>query len=196
MGIWKSMMYRFEKKEIAAWTSLQKTAYILLPLLLYLLVHDLAEILLWAALELLMSMCGESLKQFLIAYAYTVQGVINGLAIIVGLAVIYRAVKAEIISAHQKETVPEKKSISGKKETDVQSNIQAVQVTRYAFLAALAFLTAVGINILFYRLGFVETSESFQQVQESQFGVQFVIGLILYGIISPIAEEAVFRGII
>lgn len=185
MSIWKSLMYRFEKEEIRTWTSLQKTAYLLLPLLLYLLVHDLAEILLWAGLELIMSTFGEGLRQFLVAHAYTVKGLVNGLAIIIGLAVIYKAVKAEIGST-QKEGIAE----------DSGKQIQIGQVTAYGFLTALAFLTAVGVNILFYQLGITQSSESFGQVQKSQFGVQFVAGLILYGIVSPIAEEAVFRGII
>ena len=60
----------------------------------------------------------------------------------------------------------------------------------------MAFLSAIGINILFDQFGITQSSESFQQVHDLQYGVQFAAGLILYGLVSPVAEEAVFRGLI
>lgn len=175
MSIWKSMIHRFSREEISTWTSLKKTAYILLPLLIYLVAHDLAEILLWAGLEGVMSTFGEDLSAFLTAHAYTVQGVVNGLAMLLGLLVIAKAVKAEV--SFERSTVVE-------------------TAGAYTFLCVFAFLVAVGVNILFYQLGITGSSESFGKVQEAQFGVQLVTGLFLFGVISPIVEEAVFRGII
>ncbi len=184
MSIWKRIMHRFETHEIQDWSSLQKTGYLLLPLLIYLLVHDVAEIALWAVLELLISVFGEEVNAVLTKQVYTLQGAVNGLSIIIGLAAVYKGVKAELEGSIQK------------KDKGVQEWGRMQKVTAYIFLAAIAFLTAVGVNILFYQLGITESSVRFNQVQKVQFGVQFWAGFILYGVISPIAEEAVFRGII
>ena len=54
----------------------------------------------------------------------------------------------------------------------------------------------MGVNILFFQMGITESSAAYTRVEEAQYGVAFAIGLVLYGVISPIAEEAVFRGII
>ncbi len=57
-------------------------------------------------------------------------------------------------------------------------------------------LFALGLNLLFDLIGFTESSVSFTQTATAQFGVEFGVGLVLYGILSPLAEEAVFRGLI
>ncbi len=188
------MMHRFGREEISTWTSLKKTAYILLPLLIYLVAHDLAEILLWAGLEFLMSTFGEGLSAFLTAHAYTVQGSVNGLAMLIGVIVIIRAVKAEVSGAEKGLVSAEAQGTV--KDSGLAGASQQAKVTGYAFLAALAFLVAVGVNILFYQLGITGSSESFGNVQKAQLGVQLAAGIFLFGVISPVAEEAVFRGII
>lgn len=70
---------RWSREEIAGWGSLRKTAYLLLPLLFYFLVHDGAEILLWAGLDGIMTSGGKSLTSFLTDNAYTVNGLILSL---------------------------------------------------------------------------------------------------------------------
>ena len=189
------MMHRFEREEISTWTSLKKTAYILLPLLIYLVAHDLAEILLWAGLEFLMSTFGEGLSAFLTAHAYTVQGSVNGLAMLIGVIVIRKAVKAEVSGAEKGLDRAEAQETAVQDSGLADASGQA-KVTGYAFLAALAFLVAVGVNILFYQLGITGSSESFGNVQKAQLGVQLAAGILLFGVISPVVEEAVFRGII
>lgn len=47
-----------------------------------------------------------------------------------------------------------------------------------------------------FQMGITESSAAYTRVEEAQYGVAFAIGLVLYGVISPIAEEVVFRGII
>ncbi len=178
MNIWTNWKFRYEKEEIQKWTSLQKTAYLLLPLLVYLLVHDAVEILLMALLELAVN-ANSGVWQFFMKHAEVLQPILSGLAIIAAVMAIRKAFRWEI---EEKEP--------GKVRVDVS------KITTYAFFAGIAFLSAVGINILFYQLGITAQSENFQRVQEAQYGVHFLIGLILYGLISPFAEEAVFRGIL
>ncbi len=209
-NLWKMIAARWSEEEIARWGSLKKTAYLLLPLLIYFVVHDCAEILLWAGLNQLMTRGGKELVGFLAANAYTVNGVINGAAILLGLAVIRQMVRWEIQGAEEAEDVPgDRKKEKGSSRFQAQASDAgsvgkkgrsrdggAGLLTGYMVLGALAFLVAVGLNLAFDLLGITAASESFTQTARAQFGVNFATGLVLYGIISPAAEEAVFRGLI
>lgn len=193
---------RWSREEIAGWSSLRKTAYLLLPLLFYFLVHDGAEILLWAGLDGVMKSGSSSLVSFLTDNAYTVKGVINGLAILAGVAVIWRAIYREIREGAGGDSLEVGRSLV-KTEKNTQADgavlkrggMEAV-ATRYMVLGALAFLTALGLNLLFALLGLTESSQAYARTARAQYGVDFVAGLFLYGILSPAAEEAVFRGLI
>lgn len=55
---------------------------------------------------------------------------------------------------------------------------------------------SVGFNFLFSLTDFTRISADFQAVSERQMGVSLIMGLILYGIISPLAEEMIFRGVV
>lgn len=55
---------------------------------------------------------------------------------------------------------------------------------------------ALFVNILFSLLHITGSVESYEQVAQQQFALPLWAGIVLYGIISPIAEEIVFRGIV
>lgn len=63
-------------------------------------------------------------------------------------------------------------------------------------LFLLAATGALGVNILFFLLQLTESSQTYQQTAQLQYQVPFWKGIILYGLISPLAEEAVFRGLV
>ena len=181
-NFFRTVSTRWSREEISSWGSLRKTAYLLLPLLFYFVIHDAVEILLWAGLNGLMTTGNASLADFLTSNAYTVNGVINGLSILAGVAVIWQAVYGEIRGS-EGETAP----LAGS-----SGNV----VARCMVVGALAFLSALALNLIFSLLGFTGSSESYGQTAKAQYGVNFVVGLLLYGILSPAAEEAVFRGLI
>jgi membrane protease YdiL (CAAX protease family) len=185
MNFWKTISCRWSREELLTWHSLKKTGYILLPFLIYMLVKDMAEICLWALTELLITKGGDAVTAFVSRNASTAGGLVSGLAIFLGMAAIYRPVKNEL---GQKE--------NGQAETQIKQAINANYLTAYGFLAALSFCVAVSLNIIFYQTGYSQNSADYQQVQQAQYGVQFTVGLVLYGLISPLAEEAVFRGVI
>lgn len=60
----------------------------------------------------------------------------------------------------------------------------------------LAVCSTLGLNMLFSLLRLERFSKVFQQTAAVQAAVPVWLGLILYGIISPLAEETVFRGVI
>lgn len=196
MSFWKRMNIRWDKDSISTWNSPRKTLYILFPLLVYFLVHDMAEILLWGILNLFMGRASEAVVDFLNQNAYSVRGIIYGIAILIGVAAIGQGAYAEIYDKPRLVYV-EKKSKKPKKErTPLFGPGTEKRITEYMFLAALAFLSSFGLNLLFSITGFTESSQAFSETAQAQFGVDFLIGLVLYGVLSPVAEEAVFRGLI
>lgn len=63
-------------------------------------------------------------------------------------------------------------------------------------LGILAGTSALGINILFSLLHLTEASAAYEQTAQVQYQIPFIMGLVFYGIISPLAEELLFRGLI
>lgn len=175
MSYLKTIIYRWDKEELGKWSSMKKISYLLLPFLVYIFINDAAEILLWACMEVFLRSAGEGTISFFGHYGATIRGIIGGVAILLGVLSVWPAVKNEI---------------------RVPGGVKGDVITSYAFLAAFAFCVSVSINIFFYQAGFTASSGSYTNVYEAQYGVQFLIGLVLYGAISPIAEEAVFRGLI
>uniref|UniRef100_UPI004055F68F HAD hydrolase-like protein n=1 Tax=Acetatifactor sp. TaxID=1872090 RepID=UPI004055F68F len=87
------------------------------------------------------------------------------------------------------------KELIAKTADDVKLNhIKRVPVWHYIALFAAAAGAVVGLNLLFGLTGLVQQSEAYQAVAEAQYSASFVVGLICYGLITPIAEELLFRG--
>lgn len=66
----------------------------------------------------------------------------------------------------------------------------------YVKIMATGILLALGFNFLFAAAGLTESSESYRQVAEVQFALPLWLALPFYMLLSPIAEELVFRGIV
>lgn len=60
----------------------------------------------------------------------------------------------------------------------------------------LAASSSVGFNILITLSGLLQTSAVYQDVVKQQFGIVFGLGAVLFGLIAPLAEEIVFRGLV
>lgn len=63
-------------------------------------------------------------------------------------------------------------------------------------LFLLSGCAALAVNILFALTGFTASSTTYEQVAEKQFALPLWAGIVLYGFVSPLAEEIVFRGIV
>lgn len=66
----------------------------------------------------------------------------------------------------------------------------------YVLLAMVTVGSVLGVNLLMALLGMADKSASYQAVVEDQYAAWLPVGLICYGLITPIAEELLFRGII
>ncbi len=75
-------------------------------------------------------------------------------------------------------------------------HIKAEPAKNYALLAGATAGLAIGLNVLFLLSGVIDGSEAYSQVAQNQYGAWFPIGLICFGLITPVAEELLFRGII
>lgn len=64
------------------------------------------------------------------------------------------------------------------------------------FLVCLAAGAATGCNFLFSLTGLTQASAAFRQVSEQQMTAGLLYGILLYGVLSPMAEELIFRGIV
>ena len=56
-------------------------------------------------------------------------------------------------------------------------------------------LLSLGLNLLFSLTGLPQNNEQYQQVAEVQFALPLWLAFLFYGVLSPVVEEMVFRGI-
>ena len=68
------------------------------------------------------------------------------------------------------------------------------QASLLVFTVAIA--GCLGLNLIMNGLQLTLFSEEFLEVAESQTSVPVVFGVLMYGLVSPLAEEIVFRGVI
>ena len=66
----------------------------------------------------------------------------------------------------------------------------------YVFIALAAMAMALFLNILILKSGITEISEDYAEVARAQYDCSFLVGFIVYGFISPLSEELMFRGIL
>lgn len=71
-----------------------------------------------------------------------------------------------------------------------------ISVKEGVLLIVIGGVISVGINFLFSITGFTESSEQYQRVAETQFALPLWLACIFYGILSPVVEETVFRGVV
>ena len=76
------------------------------------------------------------------------------------------------------------------------SHLRRESAMSYLLFAGAAIGATLGLNLLLELSGVVDKSGAYQAVVEDQYSAYFLLGLIAYGVISPVAEELMFRGII
>lgn len=75
-----------------------------------------------------------------------------------------------------------------------EKEVWKIPVWQYAVLTIGTVVVTYGFNYLFTVTGFAGNSENYQNVAENQYDVLLVVGLLLYGMVSPFVEEVIFRG--
>ena len=157
-------------------TSFLKALSIAWPVLVYNVISQAVLILFayfmqWISLE---NTGMQALADFLRAHSVMVSGVVKALSLIAGAASVWHLFLREnsviaMPKGHKKDI---------------------------GFLFAFGGISALAVNILFILIGFTGSSAAYEQVAEKQFALPLWAGIILYGVVSPVAEEIVFRGIV
>lgn len=76
------------------------------------------------------------------------------------------------------------------------NHLRKNSVTDYLLLVGATVGAALGLNLFLELTGVVDKAGAYQAVLEDQYSAYFLLGLLVYGVISPVAEELLFRGII
>ena len=175
---WTKINTRLTTEELRKESSLSKAVYVLFPVLVYYLIKDITEVILWAIINLALNGASEDILNKVSSMSGTLQGVIYGISLLVVLAVLRKCATNEI---------------TFKEDEKAKNNMSFLQIL---FITAVSLGVSIGLNYLFSFIGFTSSSQQFSDVSNSQFDMNFYSGLILYGIVSPFAEEVIFRGIL
>lgn len=81
-------------------------------------------------------------------------------------------------------------------EDNKLSHLKKDPVSSYVLLGTAVVGIIFGVNLLLELVEITNKSEAYQHLLESQYSANFFVGIVCYGILTPIAEELVFRGII
>lgn len=76
------------------------------------------------------------------------------------------------------------------------SHLRRERPRNYITALLVSCCAVLGLNLLFDLTGIIDNSAAYQAVAAGQLSASLAVGLICYGIISPLAEELVFRGIV
>ena len=123
-------------------------------------------------------------------YKETVTGLVNGISMLIGAALIIPMLREELYE-YRREWGDG--AAAAYRREKLQGWHKAV-ILLLTVIAAIA--SSLGLNILLSLTGLVQNSAGYQQTVQRQYGVVFGIGLFLYTVVSPFAEEVVFRGVI
>lgn len=76
------------------------------------------------------------------------------------------------------------------------SHLRRERPWRYIAALLISCCAVLGLNLLFDLSGIIGGSAAYRAVARSQFSASLAVGLLCYGIITPLAEELLFRGIL
>lgn len=167
-------------------TSLQKAWAVLFPCLLYYLAYNAAYLIFVFVQSVLQERMGEGYSQWMTAHAATVTGVVGGMCTILGILPLTSMLRRELAE----------RIASADGQLFARGHELTEWVKRISVTVLLALSASLGFNILLTLTGFADSSQTYQEVADRQYGVAFGIGIVLYGLVSPLAEEVVFRGVI
>lgn len=161
------------------------------PFAIYYLLHSAVFLLIVFVCRAVAESQGSEALAYLEAHTETVTGLVSGIAMLLAVLPLIPMLRKELaehkICGRGTEHGP-----SGK--TDVRRKKPAAFMV--CITVVLAAASSMGLNILFILTGLVYSSSSYQEVAQQQYGVVFGVGIILYGLVSPITEEIIFRGLI
>ncbi len=174
-------------------TPFQKAIDILIPMLLYFVIYDAAGFVVSLLVSVIGEKAGGSIYESMLAHAGTVRGILIIVTLLITTAALYPFAKWEFFFRYR--PLPLKK-VSLEVEEESRGMQAAKSFGRGVVFVITAVSASLGMNYLFTLCHIVEQSDSFSAVAESQNAMALWVGIILYGFVSPLAEETLFRGIL
>lgn len=193
---------------------------VLMPLVIYYAVYMFSFFLLSYLYQIMVVKSGAEFASLLQEQKMTLTGIVNGISMLLGAAVLVPVLRVELrenrdrITSYRQQnsfrqndfgqngsirsgSIQKKQGQTGFVEHEEARGQTTAQMTVMVILTiVLAGSSSIGLNILLTLTGFAQNSSSYQEVAEAQYGVVLWAGVLLYAVISPVAEEIVFRGII
>lgn len=178
-------------KRLYELTSTNKIFSILLPFIIYFVIHDLCQLLLTGFVNSIVAFTGEA---WALANAKTLTFFVSALSLMAPIIILCFWFKWSLTEV----TLEGEKVQNGFKIGNIVKASSAVWKPEYIItcfiICILAASSALFLNLVFYKIGFTQSSKAYNAVASNQYSLDLVLGIILYGILSPLAEELVFRG--
>ena len=152
---------------------------VLKPFIIYYVAYYVVFLIIAYLCNVAMEYFGTGLRNYMTARAETVTELVSGLSMLVAVLPLIPWLRQEL--AVNKESA---------------SNVEFRKAEKTVITIILAASSSVGLNILLTLTGFVQTSAAYQDVARQQYSAVFGVGALLFGLISPISEEIVFRGLV
>lgn len=162
------------------------------PFLLYYVVCNIAFLIIFFLYSAVTEHLDAGTQGALAEHIATVTQIVNAISMIIAVLPIVPMLRRELESQATSEAYHTPETAH---ETQQGESIRHLALS-VALVVLLAASSSVGLNILLSLTGFVQSSAVYQEVARQQYSVVFVVGAILFGLISPIIEEIVFRGVV
>ena len=147
------------------------------PLIIYYVTYYAAFFLFIYLCNAVMEYFGDGLPAYVAEHGGTVTELVSGVSMLIGVMPLLPMLRQEL-SVHRDYA-------------DKTAKASAILIT-----VILAMASSVALNVLLSLTGLVQSSESYRDVASHQYSVAFGMGAVLFGLISPVAEEIVFRGLV
>lgn len=187
-------------------TLLQKLAYILRPFVIYMLVKTFAMLFFIIAIP---SLPIPGIAEWVEIYSSQLSAGVNGVASIVAVCFVLKEFLIEVDISGE---VDIDKSMFGQLmsffrtsffgfDEFLEKKLKVRKIGGFALCAGVGVIASYSLNILIKLLSDMMQkssllgSEKYDVVETIQYSVPVWFGLILYGLVSPMVEEIVFRGI-
>lgn len=183
-------------------TLLQKLAYILRPFVVYMLVKTAALLILAVVIP---SLPVTGITEWVARNAQPLSAVVNGVA---SLIAVFFLLNDFLIEADTTGEVDIDKSVPGQFINFLKTDFVGKRTVHKTILLALCILLGItaslALNILAELVSEAVSgsgnvlfdSEKYEAVEAVQYSVPVWLGIVLYGIVSPMVEEIVFRGVL
>ncbi|MDE6606156.1 MAG: HAD hydrolase-like protein [Lachnospiraceae bacterium] len=185
----KASVKRAEREGKKNASSLSKAFDILLPMVVYFVVYDVAGIIFSFLAGLIGERIGGSFYERMLADAETVRGILVIFTLTVSMAALYPMAKWEFFLKEYGRTG---KFVTARQEQEEKGK----KIRQGIVLVITAISASLALNLLFMLLSVADLSKQYAQVAERQNSVALIAGIFLYGIFSPLAEEMLFRGLL